>query len=327
MNSEPIIRLENLTVGYEKKTVLSGINLSLSPGKLVCFMGPNGAGKSTLIKTICQFQPSLKGSIYIQGKPLEQWHQRNLARILSVVLTDTLNAGQMTGRDLVASGRYPYTSWSGRLRQEDWKVVDEAMTKTDTRALASIPFYEMSDGQRQKIMITRALCQETPLIVLDEPTAHLDLNNRVAIVSLLRELVHHEQRAVLMATHEIDLALQMADELWLAETGGTIIEGIPEDLVLNGSIDAIFQFKGYDLKTGSVHPLKSGRFVKLKGGGFLYLWIKNALERNGYEISTKDAPEIVIDEENKTWKFENTVYNTVKDLLGGIEGYFNEHIS
>lgn len=322
MKNEPIISLQDLSVGYENKMVLSGINLSLSPGKLVCFMGPNGAGKSTLIKTICQFQPQLHGTILIQGKPLREWHQRDLARILSVVLTDTLNAGQMTGRELVASGRYPYTSWSGRLRQEDWKVVDEAMTKTDTRALASIPFYEMSDGQRQKIMISRALCQETPLIVLDEPTAHLDLNNRVAIVSLLRELVHHEQRAVLMATHEIDLALQMADDLWLAETGGTVIEGIPEDLVLNGSIDTIFQFKGYDLKTGSVHPQKSGHFVRLKGEGFLYLWIKNALERNGYEITANDAPSINIDVENRKWTFREKEYTTIKDLLADIKEYF-----
>jgi iron complex transport system ATP-binding protein len=324
MENKPIIQLQKLTVGYENNSVLSGITLNLWPGRLTCFMGPNGAGKSTLIKTICQFLPPVKGDIIIDNKSITTWNARDLAKILSVVLTDTLNAGQLTGKELVAAGRYPYTGWSGRLSDEDWSVVDNAMHKTGTTALSDIPFYKMSDGQRQKIMIARALCQETPLIILDEPTAHLDLNNRVAIVSLLRSLAHTENRAILMATHELDLALQMADELWLAETGGSITQGIPEDLVLDGSIDQVFKFKGYDLKTGSVHPQKTGRFVMLKGEGFLYLWTKNALERNGFEIVSDGAPlvEITYEDEERAWHFDNKTCHTIKSLLEVLGTYF-----
>lgn len=327
MKTTPIISLEELTVGYPDKTVLSGINMRLSAGKLVCFMGPNGAGKSTLLRTMCQLMPPLAGSIRIQGKPLQEWSRQELARHLSVVLTDRLNAGQLTGREMVAAGRYPYTNWSGRLSREDWLVVDQAMEKTGTSQLSERPFYEMSDGQRQKIMITRALCQETPVIILDEPTAHLDLNNRVAIVNLLKELAHNEQRAILMATHELDLALQLADELWLAETGGSVLEGIPEDLVLDGSLDRVFEFKGYDLKTGSVHPNKSGRKVSLAGEGYMYLWTKNALERNGYEIVANTEPQIRVAErgQDAPWTLQDNSFRTVRDLLSDLDAFFNRH--
>ncbi len=324
MNTASVISLKNLAVGYENKTVLNEINLDLRAGELICFMGPNGAGKTTLIRTICRFMSPLSGNILMEGKPLNDWDRQSLARKLSVVLTDRLNAGQLTGRELVAAGRYPYTGWSGRLSADDWSAVDLAMEKTSTLSLASRPYYKMSDGQRQKIMITRALCQETPLIILDEPTAHLDLNNRVAIVSLLRQLAHEENRAVLMATHELDLALQMADELWLAQTGGSVLRGIPEDLVLDGSLDRVFEFKGYDLKTGSVHPLRSGRQVALEGEGYMYLWTKNALERNGYEIipGSPVAIRVAGRESDMPWRLQDRKFGSVRDLLTALDQAF-----
>jgi len=325
MKKTPVISLRNLTIGYENKTVLQDITLDLAAGQLICFMGPNGAGKSTLIRTICQFLDPLAGTITLEGRPLAQWTRHELAQKLSVVLTDRLNAGQLTGKELVAAGRYPYTGWSGRLTNLDWQAVERAMEKTGTTMLADRPFYKMSDGQRQKIMITRALCQETPLIVLDEPTAHLDLNNRVAIVTLLRDLARRENRAVLMATHELDLALQMADELWLAETGGSVLQGIPEDLVLDGSLDRVFQFKGYDLKTGSVHPRKSGRTVSLHGTGYMYLWTKNALERNGYEILAEAERIIHVAgrEDEAPWSLNGKAFKTVRALLEAVDDSFS----
>ncbi len=323
MSNSPVISLTNLTVGYDDKPVLSDITLNLEPGKLVCFMGPNGAGKSTLIRSICQFQPTLEGSILIEGRDIRDCTRQELAKKISVVLTDRLNAGQLTGREIISAGRYPYTGWSGRLQQEDWNMVESAMEKTGTRHLADRPFYEMSDGQRQKVMIARALCQHTPVIILDEPTAHLDLNNRVAIVTLLRQLAQQEKRAVLMATHELDLALQLADELWLAEPGKGILRGVPEDLVLNGLLDRVFQFKGYDLKTGSVIASKTGRKVALHGEDFLYLWTKNALERNGYELDHDSPVTIsVASDPEPEWEMKGRNYETLASLLQALDAHF-----
>ena len=285
MKEPVIISARNLDIGYGTKTILTDINLTLHPGKLTCFMGPNGSGKTTLLRTICGFQPPLSGQVLFNDKDINSLSRKKQAAIYSVVLTDRIQSDYMNGRELVATGRLPHTGWLGRLSIEDETAIDKALELTSTGDLADKWLYQLSDGQRQKLMIARALSQETPVIILDEPTAHLDLNNRVNIVTLLRKLAHDHGRTILMATHELDLALQLADRLWLAETGKHVLEGIPEDLVLDGRLDKVFQFKGYDLKSGQVEMPKSGRTVHLSGEGPVYLWTKNALERNGYTVT------------------------------------------
>lgn len=307
---EVLHHLQDLQVGYRndgKEIVLfENLDLTLRAGELVCFMGPNGVGKSTLIRTIAGLHPPLSPTSQ-NGGSLDP-------KKISVVLTDRINAMNMSVRDLVSYGRYPYLNWSATLSEADLSIVDAALRTVQLTELAHKNINELSDGQLQMVMIARALTQDTPVILLDEPTAHLDLNNRVAIMNVLRKLSRETQKAILVSTHELDLALQTADLLWLAD-GKKILTGVPEDLVLDGSLDRIFQFKGFDLKTGKVfHEAHRGVKVKLSGDGYSFLWTKNALERCGYEVSKQGEIEIEV-QEGSGWKIGNTKIETLAQLL------------
>jgi iron complex transport system ATP-binding protein len=203
---------------------------------------------------------------------------------VAMVLTDKITATHMTVYDLISFGRYPYLSWNISLSERDHTLIKQAIAIVHIESLVDKRLYELSDGQLQMVMIAKALAQDTAVLLLDEPTAHLDLNNRVEIMNTLRELSRTAGKAILVATHELDLALQTADRIWLATRDKKIKTGVPEDLVLDGSFDKVFQFKGFDLKTGKVHhqPYRN-LSVNLKGEGHEYLWTKNALERSGFE--------------------------------------------
>ena len=273
-----------LTVGYTGHILLENLNLQLKPGKLVCFMGQNGIGKSTLIRTLSGLQKPLSGEVRYKNSNLNN-ARAELPRHLAVVLTDRITAINMTVYDIASFGRYPYLNWSVKLSAKDDKLINETLEEFRIGHLKDKKLHELSDGQLQMVMIARAVSQDTPIILLDEPTAHLDLNNRLEIMNLLRKLAHLSNKAILVSTHELDLALQTADLIWLASREKKIIMGIPEDLVLNGSFDSIFQFKGFDLKTGKVqHEPHRGLTVSLIGSGHAYLWTKNAFERNGFIV-------------------------------------------
>jgi iron complex transport system ATP-binding protein len=276
----------NLRIGYRNRkvenTLFENLNLELTSGQLICFMGPNGIGKSSLIRTLAGLQNSLAGAIAIHG------NEKNRAELISVVLTDKVAAANMTVYDLVSFGRYPYLRWNLNLSYEDEEIIHRAINHVHIESLRDTPLHELSDGQLQMAMIARAIAQDTPIILLDEPTAHLDLNNRVEIMKLLRRLAKTTNKAILVATHELDLALQTADWIWLTTREKNILSGMPEDLVLDGSFDSIFEFKGFDLKTGRVqHYADKNISVSLTGDGYEYLWTKNALERNGFDISVE----------------------------------------
>jgi iron complex transport system ATP-binding protein len=286
--SQAALTTSALRIGYtngsSEKVLFENLDLELNAGQLVCFMGPNGIGKSSLIRTLAGLQTSLSGEINIHDKG------KNPAELISVVLTDKVSSGNMTVYDLVAFGRYPYLGWHVNFSYEDEEIIQRAISHVHIESLASTPLHELSDGQLQMAMIARAIAQNTPVILLDEPTAHLDLNNRVEIMRLLRRLAKESNKAILVATHELDLALQTADWIWLTTRNKNILSGMPEDLVLDGSFDSIFQFKGFDLKTGKVqHIPDKGITVSLSGDGYEYLWTKNALERNGFQVSEKKS--------------------------------------
>jgi len=317
------LETEQLSVGYmsskDINAVLENISIKAHAGELICFMGPNGVGKSTLLRTLCNLQKPLSGNIIIDGKILQTIGANEMAQAISLVLTDSINAGNLTAYELVALGRYPYLGWNLNVNDNDQQKIDLAIAQTGCESYINKKVYELSDGQLQKVMIARALAQDTPILILDEPTAHLDLNNRVAIVNLLKKLARDENKTIIMATHELDLALQTADKLWLAGHKRPIIEGMPEDLVLNGSIDSVFKLKGYDLKTGTLEKESLGHKVSLNGSGHTYLWTKNALERNGYEIEPNALINITIDEKNNTWKInKGVISHTLEDLINQL---------
>jgi iron complex transport system ATP-binding protein len=285
----PLLETISLNVGFKISpgagALFHDLNLVLNAGEMICFMGPNGIGKSSLIRTIAGLQQPLSGSLKINGNlPSEDFPKQ-----LSVVLTDRILAGSMTSHELITFGRYPYLDWNVKLSQEDHNVIERAIAQVNVKEILQKQISELSDGQLQMVMIARALAQDTPIILLDEPTAHLDLNNRLEVMKLLRDLSHKMNKAILVATHELDLALQTADKIWLAGRNKNILQGLPEDLVLNGSFDDIFQFKGFDLKSGRVqHEVFQEKVISLKGTGHYHLWTKNALERSGFKVISSD---------------------------------------
>jgi iron complex transport system ATP-binding protein len=322
----PCLTLNGLSVGYKQGNVMlslfDDLNLSLFPGQLICFMGPNGAGKSSLIRTIASLQKPLSGEVKLSGS-----YTHDPSKSIAVVLTDKIAGGNLTVTELVTFGRYPYLDWNVRLSGLDKKIITDAITQIGIQHLSLLKLHTLSDGQLQMAMIARAIAQDTPIILLDEPTAHLDLNNRVEVMNLLRGLARKTNKAILVATHELDLALQTADLIWLTGNAKNILTGIPEDLVLNGSFDEIFQFKGFDLKTGKVqHDAHRGIQVQLNGEGYLYQWTRNALERNGYRILEDGAAISVTvnnNEEGKPqWKIKKSnqqyVANTIAALFEQI---------
>ena len=292
MNS-PVLSTINLSAGYPGRAgnnvLFRNLNLSLHPGELICLMGPNGSGKSTLIRTLAGLQKPLDGTINRQ--PVTEHQTANAIPFsVSVVLTDRISAANLTVAELVTFGRYPYVDWSLRMSEKDRSMVETALRDLNLEPLRDRKVYELSDGQMQMAMIARALAQDTRLMLLDEPTAHLDLNNRVEIMALLRQIAHQSHKAILIATHELDLALQSTDSIWLAGGNQEVITGVPEDLVLNGAFDDIFRFKGFDLKTGKMqHKPYRNVVVGLNGAGPLYLWTRNALERSGYVVSATSS--------------------------------------
>ncbi|MGF1507832.1 MAG: ABC transporter ATP-binding protein [Anaerolineae bacterium] len=285
-----LLRAHDLAIGYPGLTVASGMDLSLAGGEMVCLLGPNGAGKSTLMRTLAGMQKPLNGQVLLAGTDIARRRPREIASRLSVVLTGRPNVGLLNGYALVALGRHPHTGWMGRLSDHDEAVIRWAVEAVGAAHLAEQPVMTLSDGQRQKFMIARALAQESELILLDEPTAYLDLPRRVEIMRLLRHLAEETGRAILLSTHDLDLALRSADSLWLM-SDGEVRPGTPEDLILSGAFEAAFRGEGvtFDRATGafSVEQV-GGRRITVYGAGIPHTWTRRALKRAGFTLVGAD---------------------------------------
>lgn len=317
-----LIHIENLVVGYNTKEILKEISLDLRAGELTSLLGPNGSGKSTLIRSISGVQKVLQGQVEIKGQSIDTYHQRELAKQLSLVLTDNQAPGNLTVYALVALGRFPFTSWLGSLSKSDKEVIEWALESTGMLGFANRHVGELSDGERQKIMIARALAQQTDIIILDEPTAHLDTPNRLEIFHLLKELVSISGRAILVSTHDIDTALHYADQLWLVHDQ-KIKNGVPEDLVLNGALEKAFGQKDltFDYQTGQFKKnlAHNKKEVSVEGESEIAFWISNALQRNGFIISNNSNTHIQIEgtRQNAVFRFagEEHTYKTIEQIL------------
>ncbi len=281
----------HVAVGYrqggQERAVLSDVSLHLDMGEIVCLIGPNGAGKSTLLRTLAGLQMPLAGSVIINGQNVHRISARERAQHLAVVLSLRMDAGILAVKDLVALGRHPYTGWRGRLTPPDWAVVHEALTAVGAAHLADRNVSTLSDGEWQKVMIARALAQEPRLLILDEPTAFLDVHHRAEILMLLRSLAHDHGQAVLLSTHDLDLALRIADRLWAIASDRRVYTGAPEDLVLNGVLERTFPSREvtFDVATGTFRvPMRVRGEVRLVGQGIRAYWTQRALERVGWHV-------------------------------------------
>lgn len=281
-----------LAIGYNdtkrRKVVQSNVNLSLMGGEVTCLLGLNGAGKSTLIRTLCGFQPPLEGKVLLRGKPLSSYSQSAFAREVGVVLTEKTNAGGITVYDLVSLGRHPYTGFFGSLKEDDHRIIEEALDAAGIWHKKENYVSELSDGERQKVMIAKVLAQQCPIIVLDEPTAFLDVTARIETMVLLRKLAKEQGKAIVLSTHDIDSAIQMADNLWLLSKGKAVRCGAPEDLIMDGTIGEFFSKENvvFDNATGKLSAAVSQiRPVGVSGDFNTAYWVGNALVRNGYTPS------------------------------------------
>jgi len=242
--STTILSTSNLSIGYKSKkatlAIAQNLNLNLDSGKLIALIGANGIGKSTLLRTITGIQSPLAGNVFLNDKDINTYKPLDLAQNLSLVLTEKLPPSNLSVFELVALGRQPYTNWIGTLSQTDIEKVHEAMALTQIEHLAAKRHFEISDGQLQKVLIARALAQDTPLIILDEPTTHLDLLHKVSLFKLLKKLTQETQKCILFSTHDIDLAIQLSDEM-IIMTPEMVVQDEPCNLISKGSFATLFK--------------------------------------------------------------------------------------
>lgn len=254
MDMSTLITASELCIGYHNKgehlQIHQHLNFSLRRGELISLCGPNGVGKSTLLRTIANLQSPLSGEIEVLGRQMVSYSEKELSRIIAVVLTDRANIGGLSVEEVVALGRQPYTGFFGRLSREDKSLVKSAIQSVGMADKTNRYMAELSDGERQKVMIAKSLVQECPLVILDEPTAFLDVASRIEITQLLHDIAHAQNKTVLLSTHDIEQALQLSDQLWLLTKDG-LQTGSPEDLVANHKIDTLFEGRNvyFDDKT------------------------------------------------------------------------------
>lgn len=325
---KPLLDIKNLDIGYSTKghgkSIQTSLNLSLKAGEIICLIGPNGSGKSTLIKTLGRIIPPVKGEIFIGEKRLSVMNQVELSQTIGLVLTDHFNVMHLKAIDVISMGRYPYTGFWGKLKKKDWQIINEINEKVGIQNLIKRAFNELSDGERQKVMIAKALAQQTPLILLDEPTAYLDFPTKSSLLMMLRNLAKEQQIGIILSTHDIELALKTADQMWIFPEHQKMIDGIPEDLVLDGTINKVFHNKEmvFDLQTGHFErQFQSQKCVQVIGDSVKSYWLTKALHRN--EISSNGPSNVTIEvtdrfiiskNEQKIAKFES-----IKEVLNFLQ--------
>ncbi len=315
-----MLKTTSLNIGYGKKSVQRDLCLAASDGEMICLVGKNGTGKSTLLRTLAGLQKPLGGAVTVRGQNVAHLTNAQRATLLSLVLTDNIAVENLTLHDLVAMGRFPYTNWAGRLSDDDEQIVETVLLQVDLAHKAHAFVSEVSDGERQRGIIAKALAQDTPLVLLDEPTAHLDLPNRIEIMLLLRQLSASTRKTFILSTHELDLALQMADRLWLMDSQG-VRTGIPEDLMLTGEIAAAFGSDNFHFDPASGHCVVASpacsRFVAIEGDMVAAAWLQRALARHG--IGTQNGAQVSIKATSNGFELLGQHTHTIEATLRLLE--------
>lgn len=327
-----IAEITDLAIGYKTRnrvnTVMGNLSLQARQGELVALIGRNGTGKSTLLRTLVGLQPMLGGMVKLAGTDLQEISLSQLPRIVSFTSTEPVAVRNIRVRDVVALGRFPYTNWIGALTAADEEAVSEALEATDITPLAGRSIDNISDGERQRTLIARSLAQDTGLLIMDEPTAFLDLSSRYGIVSLLRKLTREKGKCVIYSTHDLDTAINEADRIWLM-TGEGVADGAPEDLILKGMLAKAFEspLLSFNSKDGTFSFMRGKQtIIALEGSGMAAKLTEKALGRCGYK--TDPLAEVKVTVSQKDGKTQWTVvagdrtdrYDSLYDLLGNLPG-------
>lgn len=260
--NDRLLQVENLITGYKlsRSKILSlhnDINTSIGKGELIALLGPNGAGKSTLLKSLTAIIPVLDGNIYYNGKNLSNLSRKEVARLVAVVLTDKIDDKYLTAYDIVGTGRYPYGSFTGKLTSSDKLIIEKSFKDVGASELKNRYFHSLSDGEKQKVLLARAIAQDTPIILLDEPTAYIDSPGKVIIMNLLNDLVLKQNKSILLTTHDTELALNYATRLWLLGKENYFEDGVPVEMINSGLINNLFD------REGVVFNKRNRRFEKV----------------------------------------------------------------
>lgn len=280
-----IIVAENLDVGYNTKSVVEGINIQGMRGQLICLLGPNGAGKSTILRTLTGLLAPINGCVYIEKEKLNNIKKSDLAKKLAVVLTEQVSLGLLTVFEIVSMGRYPHTNYFGKLLEEDIYIIEESLLSVNAMYLRDRYFSELSDGEKQKVMIARALVQQPELIVLDEPTSHLDIKHKVEVINILQKLCLEKNITVILALHDIDIAIKGCQTILLIQDGKIVDQGIPEEVIKMGTIQNLYDINGanYNELLGSIEFSSSQNTeFFITGGNGTGAKIYRAIARAGY---------------------------------------------
>ncbi|MCI6277846.1 MAG: ABC transporter ATP-binding protein [Clostridium sp.] len=251
-------KTEHLAVGYHGKILIDDINVGIEKGNILCLLGPNGSGKSTILKSITKHLSTIDGSVYIDDQDIKRLNGKETAKKISVVLTDRISPDLMTCREIVATGRYPYTNHFGKLTEEDNCIIDNSLKIVSAYELKDLEFNTLSDGQKQRVMLARAICQQPEVIVLDEPTSYLDIRYKLELLSILRKMAVEQGITVVLSLHEVDLAIKLADIIILVKDNKIAKCGFPEDILDDKTIREL-----YDIESGSFNMLLGS--IELKG--------------------------------------------------------------
>lgn len=322
-----MLKIENLNIGYKQKKVAEAITAELYPGELIALLGPNGTGKSTLLKTVAGIVSRLSGHIFFDEKDISRLSPREKAKEISIVLTEPIGIGNFSVTEILQLGRYPYKGWWGRSEVNDERIIRNALESTKIAHLANRQLAELSDGEKQKVMIARALAQDTDYILLDEPTSHLDLPSKIEVMALLKELAHQWRKAILVSTHDLNLAIQAADKFWLINKKGEFQRGTNEDLILTGALNNCFELSAhqYNFATGKISfPQKNNLLVTVKGKGQEYVWTKHALGRLGYN-AVDNAELVVFAHGSRQWSVQQGShyfeFSSIEELLRQVKTF------
>jgi iron complex transport system ATP-binding protein len=293
--TDEILSLCSLKIGYAAgrnvNLLLPPLSANVQRGELIAVIGRNGIGKSTLLRTLAGLQPSLGGDIYYSGKNIRDYSRKDLAQTIGYISTEIVKVNSMSVYDLVALGRFPYTDWFGRIDSNNHKIIADAIEKTGMSALTGRFISELSDGERQKVMIARILAQDTGIMVMDEPTAFLDIGSKFEILHLMHLLSQKNGKTIIFSTHDLNVAMSQADKIWLI-LDNQMLEGAPEDLMLRGAFDHLFDSSAvqFDSEHGTYSFLTENRgVINISGEGIFLHYTKKAISRAGFSVSEKIA--------------------------------------
>ena len=282
-NEPEQLTMRDLTVGYDRIPLIKNINLSVRPGEILTLIGPNGSGKSTILKTITKQLKTIGGSVFLGKESMRELTDSEISRHLSMVMTERIHTELLSGRDVVATGRYPYTGRLGILSQQDWQKVDEAIALVHAGEVQQQDFRRISDGQRQRLMLARAICQDTQVLLLDEPTSYLDMGFKLDILTTIRMLARKKNLAVIMSLHELDLAQKISDTIACVKGDRIDRVGTPEEIFSGDYVQQLYGVKPqqFDPQTGQAFLEKpeGAPEVFVIGGGGTGLAVYNRLQR------------------------------------------------